>query len=203
MSLEGSHRACWPESAASWSNSSQAFLTARGESPAAFGGRCIPPPPAAAALGPRGRAALLLAQILPVLPVFSLVAPCPCRTRHCPQAPRCDAGLSPRTANLRLDHRDVRLCRPAIGGRYAPSRERVLSRKRAMSGGRGSRRAVPSDRRPSAPSVSLPHDLHGAISPVAPSRSWRRRFSSSTSSLQRRASPQRHRPPARRSARAG
>src|SRR5580704_3860097 len=36
-------------------------------------------PNAAAALGTRGRAALLLAQILPV---FSLVAPCPGRTRH-------------------------------------------------------------------------------------------------------------------------
>jgi hypothetical protein len=42
---------------------------ARGESPAAFGRRCIPPPPQRGCrVGDRARAALRLAQILPVTP---------------------------------------------------------------------------------------------------------------------------------------
>src|SRR5712691_10457678 len=48
--------------------------TARGESLAAFDGRCIPAPPQRGCrVGDPGLAALLLAQILPV---FSVVAPC-------------------------------------------------------------------------------------------------------------------------------
>src|SRR6267142_1565684 len=50
------------------------LLTARGESLAAFDGRCIPAPPQRGCrVGDPGLAALLLAQILPV---FSVVAPC-------------------------------------------------------------------------------------------------------------------------------
>src|ERR1700693_563369 len=43
-------------------------------------------------------AALLLA---PILPVFSLIAPRPSRTRHGRKGPRCHAGLSSRAAQVR------------------------------------------------------------------------------------------------------